>query len=97
MTDRNMNNVPAPQNERRISLTQRLIGNARDWFQGDRAKEMPDFSKTFGDNSTGMGSNANNASSTVDGEERRPPLRQRSKSIGYFCEKRDIIIPGPVF
>lgn len=67
-----------------MSLTQRLIGNARDWFQGP--KEAQDFSKAFGENAN---------TTTID--EHRVPMRQRSKSIGYFCEKRDIIIPGPVF
>jgi hypothetical protein len=80
------------EGQRRMSLTQRLIGNARDWFSGAREgpKEYPSMENKFEDQ---VGSEAAGG---------RP--RSRSKSLGanvapysFRYENRDVIIPGPVF
>jgi len=82
----------ATSTQRRMSLTQRLIGNARDWFSG--AKEPSrDFNALDNKYADQTGSDSAGGRS-----------RSRSKSLGanvapysFHYETRELIIPGPVF
>jgi len=84
MTD---NNTGRPPLERRISFTQKLFGGARDWMAGSGKMESTSFSKTYENVPSESGIQDSYIHNTT---------RQRSKSL-TFCERRDIIIPGPVF
>lgn len=67
---------------RRMSLTERMLGNARDWFQANRS---------VSNSGVQMGS-----SPPIDDAISRS--RSKSLSNSYmFNHHRDLIIPGPVF
>jgi hypothetical protein len=63
-----------------------MFTNARDWLNGagmNNGKDMAtNFEKSYGGD--------------VQSNEQNNVGRQRSKSLAYI-ERRDIIIPGPVF
>jgi hypothetical protein len=74
-----------------------MFGNAKDWFTGNTNqfginKAIRDFDNNVSSSSSSSSSD-NDSNSGVNGD----AFRQRSKSLGFFCEKRDMIIPGPVF
>lgn len=94
-SQQNAASLPNDSTYRRMSVTQRMFGNAKDWFTGNNNQTLKDTIRDFDNNvsssSSSTSSNDSGNSGIGDG------FRQRSKSLGFFCEKRDMIIPGPVF
>jgi len=92
----NMNN--RPQLERRQSVAASVFSSARNWFNGGNGgmggKDMGgghtfDHVKQFADT-------IGNGNGNDDEMSHQNSMRQRSKSLAY-CERRDLLVPGPVF
>lgn len=99
--DDNRSNSPNNNNsftgQRRQSFSERMFGNARDWFQRSNSRDSSNGSP-FGSPPNGSSFDSDNSSSgQIHG---RPRSLSTSSSLAksyWFNHHRDIIIPGPVF